>query len=214
MPVVSRLAVQRSGRAVLFAVAAGWVTLAVVYRLVLPLFGVLSAVTWSCSWACWLWVIGVPAVLAAANTVKRVWHQAVIAGALTVFAAIGLSAIGPPSLNPDSQFHRHRQEFARLAEEYRAGQIRGDVRLPWLHRSLSVDGQAHHRCGLTDERGRKDCALFLLAAENWRGEVGVGFAYFPVAPGPDASMSASIATAEGDSGVPRRELGDGWWWVE
>src|SRR5207244_4060634 len=93
------------------------------------------------------------------------------------------STIGPPSLNPDSQFHRHRQEFARLAEEYRAGQIGGDVRLPWLYRSLSVDGQAHHRCGLTDERGRKACALFLLAAENWRAEAGVGAAQGVPTPG-------------------------------
>jgi hypothetical protein len=41
-------------------------------------------------------------------------------------------------------------------------------------------------------------------------EVGVGFAYFPVAPGPDAS----IATAEGDAGIPTRQIGDGWWWVQ
>jgi hypothetical protein len=90
------------------------------YRVVLPLFGVLSPVTWSISWACWLWVIGVPAVLAAAGTVKRAWHQAAIAGPLTVIAVIGMLMVRPPALNPDSQFHRHRQEFARLAKKVRS----------------------------------------------------------------------------------------------
>jgi hypothetical protein len=216
MPVVTRLAIQPSGSAVRFAavVLAGCTALVVAYRLVLPLFGVLSPVTWSTIWVAWLWVIGMPARLAATSAAKRAWHWAAIGGALAAFAVIGLSLIGPPSLDPGSQFRRHRPEFARLAGDYRAGRITGDVRLPWPYRSLSVDGQAHHRCGLTDQNGRKNCALFLLAAESWRAEVGVGFAYYPVAPGPDASISASISTAAGDSGVPTRELGGGWWWVE
>ena len=76
---------------------------------------------------------------------------------------------------------------------------------------MSIDFQSHDRCAMTyRQTERKDCALFLLAWQDWRAEDGVGFAYYPTQPGPEASLM----TAAGDVGRPARELGDGWWWVD
>ncbi|MGI5149391.1 hypothetical protein ACQEVC_24070 [Plantactinospora sp. CA-294935] len=188
----------------------GWLALAASYYLVLPLFGVLSMVTWSLISVCWLWVIVVP-VLAAG---RLVWHGAVrLAVVVSLLAALtgaALWTLGLPQRTPEGQFRQHRGDLARLAADYRAGRVNGDTALPWRLRFLSVDGRAHHRCGSTDpQTGRKDCALFLLLWQDWRAESGIGFAYYPTRPGPDAS----ILTAEGDIGEPVGEFGAGWWLV-
>ncbi|WP_446218643.1 hypothetical protein [Micromonospora sp. IBHARD004] len=70
----------------------------------------------------------------------------------------------------------------------------------------------HRRCDGRDPASEAltNCALYLTAWQNWRGESGVGFAFYPTPPRPDTLL----ATAMGDMGSPVRELGDGWWWVE
>lgn len=193
------------------AVVPGWLAVLGGYRLLLPLFGVLSPVTWFTIWAGWLWAIGAPGAVAIWLTRNRRWWQAGGIVAVAVLAGAGLYMVGPPQRTPEGQWREHRSELARLAGDYRAGRIRGDVDLPWHLRSTSIDGKAHPRCGLTDPTtGRKECALYLPAWQDWRAESGMGFAYYPATPG----QYASITTADGDDGTPSRALGDGWWWVE
>jgi hypothetical protein len=190
------------------ALAAGGLALAGSHLLVLPLFGVLSAVTWSVIVISWLWVIGV-AVVAAVRLARggaRWWAAGW--SMLAVVATVGGWTTGWPQLTAEGYFRHHRHDLALLAAEYRAGRLGTDTNLPWRLRSMSSDAQAHHRCD--QQTGHKDCALFLLAWQNWRAEVGVGFAYYPARPGRDSL----IMTAAGDLGTPARELGDGWWWVD
>ena len=119
-----------------------------------------------------------------------------------------LTVLRPPALSVDGMYRWHHADLDRLAAEYRAGRIDGDRALPLRLRFLAIDGQASIRCTSKD-RGY-GCGLFLLLWQNWRGEAGVGIAYFPVRP--DAGVM--IATAPGHVGVPRRELGHGWWLVD
>jgi hypothetical protein len=192
------------------ALAAGGLGLAGSYSLVLPVFGVLSPVTWSVIMACWLWVIGVALGTAVRLARRGARWWAASWSVLALLATIGMWTTGWPQLTPEAYFRHHRHDLALLAADYRAGRLGTDNGLPWRLRSMSVDFQSHDRCGVTDpQTGRKSCALFLLAWQDWRAEVGVGFAYYPTRPGPDASLM----TAAGDLGSPTRELGDGWWWV-
>jgi hypothetical protein len=184
----------------------GWVALAGSYYLVLPLFGVFSTVTWSLAAVSWLWVISMPVVAAFGLIVYGGRRLGAAVGMLAVFAGVGLWIVGPPRLSPEGLFRHHRHELARLAAEYRT--TGDDAVLSWRMRFVSVDGRVHRRCGSTDaQTGRKDCALFLLQWQDWRAESGGGLAYYLTRPGPDAS----IVTAEGDTGEPVREIGQGWW---
>jgi hypothetical protein len=210
-PVIEDVRRHRGVLVIAVVESAGWGGVVVAYRLVLPVFGVLSPVTCPAIWAGWLWVIGVPSVAAIGLAGRRAWWPAASVGALAVLAAAGLWTVGPPELTPGGQFRQHRSDLARLAGDYRTGLFDGDRVLPWRMRSLSIDGQAHQRCGSSDPViGRRDCALYLPAWQDWRAQSGAGFAYYPTGPGPDAS----IVTAAGDTGKPSHELGDGWWWVE
>jgi hypothetical protein len=211
LPVIEGARRHRGVLVVAVVASAGWVGVVVAYRLVLPVFGVLSPVTCSAIWAGWLWVIGVPVVAAIRLAARQVWWPAASVSTLAVLAAAGLWTVGPPELTPEGQFRQHRGDMQRLAAGFRIGLFDGDGALPWRMRSLSIDGHAHRRCGFTEMVvGRRDCALYLPAWQDWRAESGTGFAYYPTGPGPDAS----IVTAAGDIGKPSRELGDGWWWVE
>jgi hypothetical protein len=200
----------RSVVAPVVVVVLGWLALAGSYYLVLPLFGVLSTTTWVLIWVGWLWVIVVPAIAAVRLAWRRAVRPAVVWSLLAVLAASALWTMGLPQRTAEGLFRQHRGDLARLASDYQAGTFGdGDV-LPWRLRLLSVDGRAHRRCGSADpQAGRKDCALFLLLSQNWRAESGMGLAYFPTRPAPDAS----IVTAEGDIGAPVREFGGGWWLV-
>jgi hypothetical protein len=130
---------------------------------------------------------------------------------LAMLAAMAMGTVGWPQLTPEGYFRHHRHDLAGLAARYRAGRLGTDTGPAWRQLSMSIDSESHRQCGLSDPRTeRKGCALFLLAWQNWRAEVGAGFAYYPTRPGPDAS----IVTAAGDTGSPARELGDGWWWVD
>ncbi|MEU4243305.1 hypothetical protein [Actinoplanes sp. NPDC026619] len=51
--------------------------------------------------------------------------------------------------------------------------------------------------------------LFVQLWQDWRAESGTGLAYFAEPP----TTPTPITTASGDLGHPKREVGDGWWWV-
>jgi len=133
--------------------------------------------------------------------VRRSWGVAVVS---FVVAAAGVVAV-PRPLSPteyvDRQYRAHRTALAALARDYRAGRLdgTGTLTLPDGVRDLSPSGFAY--AGPT--------ALFVQMWQNWRAESGTGLAYFLQPPAADTS----ITTAEGDLGQPRREVGDGWWWV-
>lgn len=195
----------------LVAEAAGWLALAGSYYLVRPVFGVLSATTWVVVGACWVWVIGVPLVGLVRLAVRRLWTGAAALLALAVVAGGALWMTGWPQRTPEASFQQHREAMVDLAARYRAGKLGESAELPWRLRLLSLDGQAHRRCSSSDRQtGARECALYLPAWQDWRAENGNGFAYYPTPPG----TGATIVTADGDTGTPVRELGDGWWWVE
>jgi hypothetical protein len=176
---------------------------------------VLSYVTWTVSWLGWACVIGVPAVVLIRRARQRTWRSASVFGGLLVVGGLGLWTVGFPQASPEGQFRQHRNDLARLAADYRAGRIAAnedtDVGLPLRLRFMSIDGHAHRRCRDAEQLSEPAaCPLYLPAWQNWRAESGTGFAYYPTEPGPQASL----VTAAGDVGVPVRELGDGWWWVD
>ena len=75
----------------------------------------------------------------------------------------------------------------------------GELTLPADVRSLCPTGFAY----------ASPTVLFVQLWQNWRAESGTGLAYFaepPTGPTP-------VTTASGDLGYPKREVGDGWWWV-
>jgi hypothetical protein len=189
----------------------GWLALAGSYHVALPFFGVLSIVTWALIALCWLWVIGLPVALVVSLTWRRVLRLVLAWGMGGVLAGAVLWTLGLPPCTPEDLVAGHRDDLARLAAAYRTGQIKGDRTLPLRLRFLSVDGQIHVRCGSSGpEPESADCALFLLTLQNWRHEAGGGLAYYATAPG----SGALLATAEGGTGWPVRELGAGWWAVD
>ena len=120
-----------------------------------------------------------------------------------MFAVAALAVLRPPQLSPEAQFAVHRSDFAAIAAGYRS--ITSTTTLPVPLRFLSSDGQVHPSCDPFD-----GCALYLPAWVDWRGETGVGFAWFR----DGGARGSQVLTAEGDIGSAVRELGDGWWWVE
>lgn len=175
----------------------GWAVLAGSYFVVLPLFGVLSPVTWALTWLGWL-AAGVAPMAGAVRSRRR--RPAVVGGACVVLAVTALATLGPPARTAEDLYRWHRADLDRLA----ASGIGDDRALPPRLRFLAVDGQAQLRCTTSG------CGPFLLLWQDWRAESGGGLAYFPKPPDADVAL----ATASGDIGVPTRELGHGWWLVE
>lgn len=95
----------------------------------------------------------------------------------------------------------HRTALAGLAEDYRAGRLpKGDLlTLPPDLRSLSPSGWAY----------ASPTQVFVQMWPDWWHESGTGFAYFADPP----TGQTMVQTAEGDTGRPQREVGDGWWWI-
>ncbi|MBM7491926.1 hypothetical protein JOD64_003148 [Micromonospora luteifusca] len=197
----------------LLAVGAGWLALVGSYLVLLPFFGVLSVVTSSVSALGWLWVAIMPTIAAVRLAGNRVWLATATFSVLAVLAGAGFWAIGSPQFTAEAYFRQHRHDLAQLASDFRTGRINGDADLPWRLRFLTIDGQAHRRCGFTDQQtGHKTCALYLAMWQDFHAESGGGIAYYPTALPPEPY--SAIATASGDDGVPVRELGEGWWVVE
>lgn len=209
-PPVTQRHRHRTG-ATIAIILAGWLTLAGAYMLVLPLFGVVSPITWTLTWISWLWVIAVPALMAIRRGPRTAWPLPVLLTLLSLLAGALLWLVKPPALTVEGYYRLHRDQLAALADDYRAGPTTAPVELSLRSRPLSIDGRAYHRCGLTDpDTGDQPCALYLPLWQNWRAEQAAGIAYYPTPPGPDASL----ATASGDIGGPIRHLGDGWWLVD
>ncbi|GAA3443346.1 hypothetical protein [Planomonospora venezuelensis] len=98
----------------------------------------------------------------------------------------------------DSQFWLHRDEFAALVEANEKGRR---LTAPWWMEYLSIDGQIR----------QQGSVLYLPVFEDsWRAETGRGIAHLPGSP----TSETIVQTASGDIGIPVRDLGDGWWWVE
>jgi hypothetical protein len=185
----------------------GWAWLMFALFVVLPFLGVISPLTRHAVIAGWVCAIGLPVVAAADCARLRLWRVVTAFGVVAVVALVGLLGTGVPQTSPEKIFAQHRRELAGLAAEYRAGRLGSDADLPWRLRFVSIDGQAHKRCG-------EPCALYLPLWQNWRHENGGGIAYYPEPPVDREGRNPAIATAEGDAAGPRQELGDGWWVVE
>ncbi|SIQ81338.1 hypothetical protein [Micromonospora avicenniae] len=192
---------RRAGRSpvLLIGVAGGWLSLLVCNYLAYPLLDVLSLLALPVLAGCWLLAVSTSVAALVVLLVRRAYVWAAGALALAIGSGLILQTTDWERAYVDSQFRLHRSQLAELAAGYRVGEPPPDVALPWRLRYLSIDGQAHERDG----------ALYLPVWQDWRAESGVGLAYFPTSPTPDAV----IATASGDKGKPVRYLGDGWWWI-
>ena len=158
------------------------------------------------SFALPIWVAGflfaaavsITAILIAC--VKRSWGVALASLVLAATGVVAVTQLNSQVDIVDYQYREHRTALAELADDYRAGRLpEGHLTLPPALRSLSPSGYAY--VGRTE--------VFVQMWQNWRHESGTGFAYFAKPP----SEQTVINTAEGDSGHPQREVGDGWWWV-
>jgi hypothetical protein len=153
--------------------------------------------------ALWLAAFAVAALVSTAAVLiacaRRSWA---IAGTTLALAAACIVVVTWHSGDGDYvdyEYRTHRSGLAALAADYRAGRLQGDVSLPPAVKGLSPSGFAY----------ATDTTLFVQMWQNWRAESGTGLAYFADPP----SRDATVTTAEGDTGHPRREVGDGWWWV-
>ena len=142
-------------------------------------------------------LVSIAAILIAC--VRGSWGVAVVSLCLTVAAGVVVSRQDSQVYPVDYRYRLHRAALAELAEGYRAGRLDGELTLPADVRSLCPSGFAY----------ASPTVLFVQLWQNWRAESGTGLAYFAEPPtGPTA-----ITTASGDLGYPKREVGDGWWWV-
>jgi hypothetical protein len=132
--------------------------------------------------------------------VQRSWGVAAMSLILTVSAIVVATRQDSHGDYVDRQYRSHRAALTALAEEYRAGRLNGRLTLPPGVRSLSPSAYAY----------ADPDVLFVQMWQNWRAESGTGLAYFTRPP----TAQTTVTTAEGDFGYPRRELGDGWWWVD
>ncbi len=130
---------------------------------------------------------------------RRSWGVALVSLALAATAMVVVTRQSSPTDYVDDQYRAHRTALADLVRDYRAGRLDGDLTLPPELRSLCPSGFAYADA----------TAVFVQMWQNWRAESGTGLAYF-AAPPTDQTL---IQTASGDHGHPRREVGDGWWWV-
>lgn len=144
-------------------------------------------------------LVSITAVLAAC--VRRSWGVASVIVAVAVTAVVVVTRQGTGGDYIDHQYRTHRAALVALAGDYRAGRLDGALELPADVRSLCPSGFAYA------DRGAG--VLFVQVWQNWRAESGTGFAYL-VEPPTDQTR---VTTASGDFGHPRREVGDGWWWV-
>jgi len=130
---------------------------------------------------------------------RRSWGVAVVSLCLAAAAFVVVSRHDSQVYPVDYRYRLHRAALAELVEGYRAGRLDGGLTLPAGMRSLCPSGFAY----------ASPTVLFVQLWQNWRAESGTGLAYFPEPP----IESAPITTAPGDLGYPKREVGDGWWWV-
>jgi hypothetical protein len=190
-----------SGRGLLQAVLSctGWLLLIPAWWLAGTPLLVGSFVGWWISLLAVLFavLISVAAILIAC--VRRSWGVALVSLCLAAAAAVVVSRQDSQIYPVDYRYRLHRAALAELVDGYRAGRLTGELSLPADMRSLCPSGFAY--------AGPK--VLFVQLWQNWRAESGTGLAYFAVPP----TEPTPVTTASGDLGYPKREGGDGWWWV-
>nr|GID84100.1 hypothetical protein Ade03nite_30240 [Actinoplanes derwentensis] len=142
-------------------------------------------------------LVSVAAILIAC--VRGSWGVAVVSLCLAAAAVVVVSRQDSQIFPVDHRYRLHRAALAELAEGYRAGRLNGELTLPADMRSLCPSGFAY----------ADPTVLFVQLWQNWRAESGTGLAYFAEPP----TEPTPVTTASGDLGYPKREVGDGWWWV-
>jgi hypothetical protein len=152
-----------------------------------------------------IWVAGFLFATAVSVTVivvacvRRSWGVALAGVVLAATGVVANTRLNGQVDYVDYQYREHRTGLAQLAGEYRAGRLDGRLTLPPGLRSISPSGYAY----------ATPTALYIQLWQNWRAESGTGLAYFADPP----TAQTRIATADGDTGYPQHEVGDGWWWV-
>jgi hypothetical protein len=131
---------------------------------------------------------------------KRSWGVALTSLVLAAAGVVANTQLNAQIDIVDYQYREHRTALAELAENYRAGRLpEGELTVPPDLRSLCPSGYAY----------ASPTKVFVQMWQNWRHESGTGLAYFAASP----TNQTTVTTAEGDTGHPQREMGDGWWWV-
>jgi hypothetical protein len=142
-------------------------------------------------------LVSIAAILIAC--MRGSWGVAVASLCLAAAAFVVVSRHDSPVYPVDYRYRLHRAALAELVEGYRAGRLDGGLTLPADMRSLCPSGFAY----------ASPTVLFVQLWQNWRAESGTGLAYFAEPP----TEPTPVTTASGDRGYPKREVGDGWWWV-
>ena len=190
-----------SGRGLLQAVlsCAGWPLLIPAWWLAETPLLVGSFVGEWISWLAVLFAVLVSTAAILIACVHRSWGVAVVSLCLAAAAVVVVSRHDSQVYPVDYRYRLHRAALAHLVEGYRAGRFDGELTLPADMRSLCPSGFAY----------ASPTVLFVQLWQNWRAESGTGLAYFAEPP----TEPTPITTASGDLGYPKREVGDGWWWV-
>ena len=190
-----------SGRGLLQAVlsSAGWLLLIPAWWLAETPLLVGSFVGCLISWLAVLFAVLVSMAAVLIVCVRGSWGVAVVSLCLAVAVGVVVSRQDSQIYPVDYRYRLHRAALAELVEGYRAGRLDGELTLPADLRSLCPSGFAY----------ASPTVLFVQLWQNWRAESGTGLAYFAEPP----TEPTPITTASGDLGYPKREVGDGWWWV-
>ncbi|MFI6180758.1 hypothetical protein ACIA8R_34870 [Nonomuraea sp. NPDC051191] len=175
----------------------GWLALTVASYLSLPMFQTIWWFSKLVTTAAWLWAALWSFTAVMANLSLKAHARSFVMLTITVFLGAVIFRADWQTLYIDSQFWLHGDEFAALVAENENGR---PLTVPWWMEYLSMDGQVR-------QQGE---VLYLPVFEDWRAESGRGIAHLPAPPTP----KTIVQTAAGDLGVPVRDLGDGWWWVE
>jgi hypothetical protein len=178
----------------------GWLLLIPVWWLAETPLLVGSFVGWSISLLAVLFAALVSTAAILIACVRRSWGVAAVSLCLAAVAVVVVSRQDSQAYPVDYRYRLHRAALAELVEGYRAGRLDGELTLPADVRSLCPSGFAY----------ATPTVMFVQLWQNWRAESGTGLAYFAVPP----TKPTPITTASGDLGYPKREVADGWWWVE
>ncbi|MEV4279912.1 hypothetical protein [Actinoplanes xinjiangensis] len=179
--------------------SAGWLLLIpLMWRAQVPLFGGFY-LGLSLLFVAFLFAALVSVTMILVACVQRSWGVALVSLVLAATAVVVATRQDSEGDYIDYRYQAHRTALAALAEDYRAGRLRGEVTLPSDVRPLSPSGIAY----------ASPTVLFVQMWQNWRAESGTGLAYF-IEP---STGKTTVTTAAGDFGYPQREVGDGWWWV-
>ncbi|MEU1386079.1 MULTISPECIES: hypothetical protein [unclassified Nonomuraea] len=176
----------------------GWLVLAIVSYLSLPMFQTIWWFSKLVTTAAWLWAALWSCAAVMTYLSLKVYVRSFVVLTIAVFLGAVIFRIDWQTLYIDNQFWLHRDEFAALVAENENGR---PLTVPWWMKYLSIDGQV---------RQQEEVLYLPVFEDSWRAESGRGIAHLPVPP----TSETLVMTAAGDLGRPVRDLGNGWWWVE